>query len=125
MDNQTPELFPASAWGCLPEAGVRPQTLSAHEPDSAGFGAPAAAPEPPSLVETLGFPRDTSPRLLARVLEDIHATAPGRRVERLYTPGVLSRLFSQSAAQASYAMAILSIVESRHYTTTLERLRSV
>ena len=123
MDNQTPELFPASAWGCLPQAVARPAALSAREPDSAGPGTATATPEPPTFVETLGFPRDTPPRLLARVLEDIHATAPGRRVDRLYTPGVLSRLFSQSAAQASYAMAILSIVESRHYTTTLERLR--
>lgn len=123
MDNQTPELFTASAWGCLPPAAARVQALSAREPDSPGPGAPTVPPVPPTFVETLGFPRGTPPRLLARVLEDIHGTAPGRRVERLYTPGVLSRLFSQSAAQASYAMAILSIVESRHYTATLERLR--
>lgn len=123
MDNQTPELFTASAWGCLPPAALRMQALAAREPDSPALGTTVSPPEPPTFVETLGFPRDTPPRLLARVLEDIHATAPGRRVDRLYTPGVLSRLFSQSAAQASYAMAILSIVESRHYTTTLERLR--
>ncbi|MFP8779497.1 hypothetical protein [Hydrogenophaga sp. RWCD_12] len=123
MDNQTPELFTASAWGCLPPAAARLQPLSAREPDNLGPGTPLSPPEP-TLVESLGFPRDTPPRLLARVLEDIHATAPGHRVDRLYTPGVLSRLFSQSAAQASYAMAILSIVESRHYASTLEQLRS-
>ena len=123
MDHQTPELFPASAWGSLPQAEAQPSALSAREPDGTGPGSPTATPEPPTFVETLGFPRDTPPRLLARVLEDIQATAPGRRVDRLYTPGVLSRLFSQSGAQASYAMAILSIVESRHYATTLERLR--
>lgn len=116
MDHQTPELFTASAWGCLPPAALQVTALSAQEPDQ---------PEPPTFVETLGFPPDTPPQLLAQVLEDIHATAPGLRVDRLYTPGVLSRLFSQSAAQASYAMAILSIVESRHYATTLERLRTL
>lgn len=122
MDNQTPELFSASAWGSLPQVDAKPRPATASEPDRAYLAPPAA---PPTFVEQLGFPRDTPPRILAQVLEDIHGTAAGRRVERLYTPGVLSRLFSQSAAQASYALAILSIVESRQFPTTLARLRGL
>lgn len=83
-----------------------------------------AATAPLSLVETLGFPRGTSPTLLARILEDIRATPPGSRVDRLRSPGVLSPLFSQSAAEASYALAILAVVESRDFETTLARLRA-
>ena len=57
------------------------------------------------------------------MLEEVRATPAGARVERLLSPGMLSRLFSQSAAEASYALAVLSIVESRDFSATLARLR--
>lgn len=124
MSHQTPELFTESAWGGLPQTMPWTAQPGASEPDARWAVGPGA--EPPqtlSYVETLGFPRGTPTGVLAKVLEEIRATAAGRRVERLLSPGMLSPLFSQSAAEASYALAILSIVESRDFETTLARLR--
>ena len=115
MNPQTRELFTESAYGALPPA-------ARQDPDAAGD--PAAPVQPPTFVETLGFPRGTPELPLAQVLEDIRATAPGTRVARLLAPGTLSRLFSHEAAQASYALAILSIVESPDFEHTLARLRA-
>jgi hypothetical protein len=122
MNQPTLELFTESAWGGLPPGQAR--TPAVQEPDAAWDRSGASPPETPEFVETLGFPKGTSTVLLAEVLQDIHATAPGARVQRLLTPGVLSRLFSQSAAEASYALAVLSIVESPGFESTLARLRS-
>lgn len=115
MNPVTRELFTESAYGALPAA---PRT----ETDACDTG--AAAVEPPTFVETLGFPRGTPELPLAQVLEEIRATAPGTRVARLLAPGTLSRLFSQEAAEASYALAVLSIVESPDFEHTLARLRA-
>lgn len=116
MCNQTHELFTESAWGGLPQG-------MPWAGQSVANGPTAETPQTLSYVETLGFLRGTSPLLLAKVLEDIRATPAGSRVQRLLSPGMLSPLFSKSAAEASYALAILSIVESRHVETTLDRLR--
>lgn len=122
MSDQSLELFTASAWGGLPQAlAWSGQTAG---PGSDGNGSCGVPPEPMSFVETLGFPRGTDTALLAQVLAEIHATAPGSRVQRLLSPGMLSRLFSQSAAEASYALAVLSIVESPGFMSTLAQLRS-
>lgn len=115
MNSQIRELFTESAYGALPQPDPR---LAAAQ------AARAAAIEPPTFIETLGFPRDTPPLPLAQVLEDIRATTPGTRVNRLLAPGTLSRLFSHEAAEASYALAILSIVESPDFESTLARLRA-
>lgn len=117
MCPQTRELFTESAYGALPQPD--PRLVAAQ-------AAQAAQPaiEPPTFVETLGFPKGTPALPLAQVLEDIRATAPGTRVNRLLAPGTLSRLFSQEAAEASYALAILSIVESPDFESTLARLRA-
>ncbi|MDQ7743629.1 hypothetical protein [Hydrogenophaga pseudoflava] len=115
MCPQTRELFTESAYGALPQPDPRLVAAQTTRP---------AATEPPTFVETLGFPKGTPPLPLAQVLEDIRATAPGTRVNRLLAPGTLSRLFSQEAAQASYALAILSIVESPDFESTLARLRA-
>ena len=122
MSDQSLELFTTSAWGSLPQALA--WSGQAADPGSDGNGPHGAAAEPMSFVETLGFPRGTDAALLAQVLAEIHATAPGTRVQRLLSPGMLSRLFSQSAAEASYALAVLSIVESPGFLSTLARLRS-
>ena len=119
MNDQTLELFTSTAWGSLPQALTWSGQPAANEQ-----GARKAPPEPMSFVETLGFPRDTDTTLLAQVLAQVHATPPGTRVQRLLSPGMLSRLFSQSAAEASYALAILSIVESPDFLSTLARLRT-
>jgi hypothetical protein len=124
MHNDTPELFTESALGGLPQATPWPGQPTARESGAGWNGAPIArAPEPLTFVETLGFPKGTPALLLAQVLEEIRATPAGSRVERLLSPGMLSRLFSQSAAEASYALAVLSIVESRDFPATLARLR--
>lgn len=115
MSPQTRELFTESAYGALPQPDPRLAAAQAARP---------AAIEAPTFVETLGFPKGTPPLPLAQVLEDIRATAPGTRVNRLLAPGTLSRLFSQEAAEASYALAILSIVESPDFESTLARLRA-
>jgi hypothetical protein len=112
MTPQTRELFTESAYGALP---------TPPRPDLDTTAEPAAEP---TFVETLGFPRGTPELPLAQVLEDIRGTAPGTRVARLLAPGTLSRLFSHEAAQASYALAILSIVESPDFEHTLARLRA-
>lgn len=114
MNPQTLELFTESAWGTLAHS-------RSAQPAVRDIDTPA---EPPEFVETLGFPKGTPPRLLAQVLLEISATPPGSRVERLLSPGMLSRLFDQSAAQASYALAVLSVVESPRFNETLARLRS-
>jgi hypothetical protein len=114
MRPQTRELFTESAYGALPQPDPRLAAAQAAQP----------AVEPPTFVETLGFPKGTPALPLALVLEDIRATAPGTRVNRLLAPGTLSRLFSQEAAAASYALAILSIVESPDFESTLARLRA-
>lgn len=119
MNHHTRELFSESALG-----GLLPPLPRNVEPGERPEGARRTRQAPThSYVETLGLPRETPPLILAQVLEDIHATDPGERLDRLYRPGWLSRLFSQSAAEASYAMAILSIVESTGFQTTLARLR--
>jgi hypothetical protein len=124
MHNDTPKLFTESALGGLPQATPWPGQLTAQEPGAGWGGAETAgAPEPLTFVETLGFPKGTPALLLAQVLEEVRATPAGARVERLLSPGMLSRLFSQSAAEASYALAVLSIVESRDFSATLARLR--
>jgi hypothetical protein len=124
MHNDNPKLFTESALGGLPQAMPWPGQLTAREPGTGWGGAEiAAAPEPLTFVETLGFPKGTPALLLAQVLEDISTTPAGTRVQRLLSPGMLSRLFSQSAAEASYALAVLSIVESRDFSATLARLR--
>jgi hypothetical protein len=115
MNPQTRELFTESAYGALP-APARP------DPDTSAESTTDALP--PTFVETLGFPRGTPELPLAQVLQDIQSTAPGTRVARLLEPGTLSRLFSHEAAQASYALAILSIVESPDFEHTLARLRA-
>jgi hypothetical protein len=120
MNHPTLELFTESAWGGLPPGQAPAESV--HEPAAARQDGARAPAESPEFVETLGFPKGTSTVLLAQVLEDIHAVAPGARVQRLLTPGVLSRLFSQSAAEASYALAVLSIVESPGFEDTLARL---
>lgn len=123
MHKDTPELFTESALGGLPSATPWPGQLNAREAD-ARWGAEFREPaEPLTFVETLGFPKGTPTLLLAQVLEEISATPAGARVQRLLSPGMLSRLFSQSAAEASYALAVLSIVESRDFSATLTRLR--
>lgn len=124
MSHQTLELFTESAWGCLPQALAWSGKTAANEPGLGLSGTEHAPAQPAEFVETLGFPRGTPALPLAQILEDIHATAAGARVQRLLTPGVLSRLFSQEAAEASYALAILSIVESRDFDATLARLRA-
>ena len=124
MHNDTPKLFTESALGGLPQTTPWPGQPTAREPGADWGVAPIArAPEPLTFVETLGFPKGTPALLLAQVLEEIRATPAGSRVERLLSPGMLSRLFSQSAAEASYALAVLSIVESRDFPATLARLR--
>ena len=115
MPPEIRELFTESAYGALPQTGPRQAPALGAQP-------PTAAP--PTYVETLGFPKGTPALPLAQVLQDIRATAPGTRVNRLLAPGTLSRLFSQSAAEASYALAILSIVESPDFETILARLRT-
>lgn len=114
MCPQTRELFTESAYGALPQPDPRLQAEQSCQPSTA----------PPTFVETLGFPKGTPELPLALVLEDIRAMAPGTRVNRLLAPGTLSRLFSQEAAEASYALAILSIVESPDFEYTLARLRA-
>lgn len=114
MCPQTRELFTESAYGALPQPDPRLVAAQAAQ----------TATEPPTFVETLGFPKGTPALPLAQVLEDIRATAPGTRVGHLLAPGNLSRLFSQEAAEASYALAILSIVESPHFESILARLRA-
>lgn len=123
-NDPTLELFTESAWGGLPPGKARADAASAQEPPGPWDPSRSTSPTTPEFVETLGFPRGTPTLLLAQVLEDIQATAPGARVQRLLTPGVLSRLFSQSAAEASYALAVLSVVESPDYENTLARLRA-
>ena len=117
MPNRRPFLFTESNFGALPDAA--PQALPADGTRSAVPTTPA-----PSFVETLGFPEGTSETLLALVLEHTRAIPEGTRVDHLRSPGVLSRLFSQSAAEASYALAILAIVESPAYESTLARLKA-
>lgn len=124
MHNDTPELFTESALGGLSPAAPWPGQPNAREADARWSAQIGATPEPLTFVETLGFPRGTPALLLAQVLEEISATPAGARVQRLLSPGMLSRLFSQSAAEASYALAVLSIVESRDFPSTLARLRS-
>lgn len=121
MNPATLELFTESAWGGLPPGQSRADTL--HNPEPSGTMHHDRRAEPLEFVETLGFPRGTSTRLLTQVLQDIRATPPGARAQRLLTPGVLSPLFSQSAAEASYALAVLSIVESPGFEDTLARLQ--
>jgi hypothetical protein len=116
MPNQSPYLFTESNFGGLP--------LSATS-DASPAVLDAGRTEPPvSFVETLGFPKGTCPALLVQVLEVTCTHAPGTRVDHLRSPGVLSRLFSHSAAEASYALAILAIVESPAYASTLARLKA-
>lgn len=117
--NHTRELFSDSALG-----GLLPRLARDGEPEARPEGARPTLQAPAhSYLETLGLPRETPPLILAQVLEEIHATDPGERLDHLYRPGWLSRLFSQSAAEASYAMAILAIVESTGFQATLARLR--
>lgn len=118
MPNNTICLFTESDFGGL-------TAIPQHEVPPVGNdrGADCAAP-PPSFVESLGFPKDTNPSLLAKVLEDTRATSPSARVDYLRSPGVLFRLFSQSAADACYALAIVSIVESPGFEATLARLKT-
>lgn len=117
MPTRRPFLFTESNFGALQAAPDVPPAAGARD---TGRADPSL-----SLVETLGFPKGTSPALLAQVLENTLATPPGTRVDHLLSPGVLSRLFSQSAAEASYAMAILSIVESPAFEATLARLKAI
>lgn len=77
-----------------------------------------------SYVETLGFPAGTPPLRLARIIEEALATEPRLRPHLLRSPGRLNSLFSQSAVEASYALAILTIVESGHAATVVARLRA-
>ena len=118
MPNNSTYLFTESAFGGLPQAAASDVAPVAIDP-----AADRTVP-PPSFVESLGFPKDTNPALLAQVLEHTRATPPGTRVDHLRSPGVLCRLFSQSAADASYALAILSIVESPGFESTLARLKA-
>lgn len=118
MSNHSTYLFTESAFGGLPLAAASDGGSVACD----RFADPA--PPTPSFVERLGFPQGTDPALLAQVLEHTRATPPGTRVDRLRSPGVLCRLFSQSAADASYALAILSIVESPGFDFTLAQLKA-
>lgn len=122
MNHPSLHLFTESAWGGLPPGPRREDDV--QDSESAGTMSHATHREPPEFVETLGFPRGTPTHLLAQVLQDIRSTPPGARVQRLLTPGVLSPLFSQSAAEASYALAVLSVVESPAFEDTLARLQS-
>lgn len=122
MKHPSLQLFTESAWGALPASLKRADKVRDVEPP--GDATPMTSNEPPEFVETLGFPRGTPPLLLAQVLEDVRATPPGSRVQHMLSPGVLSRLFSLSAAEASYALAVLSVVESPSFEETLARLRS-
>ena len=65
MRPQTRELFTESAYGALPQPDPRLAAAQAAQP----------AVEPPTFVETLGFPKGTPALPLALVLEDIRATA--------------------------------------------------
>ncbi len=123
MSNNHPTLFTESYLGSL-QTSVRWSALPpGMDHTSSKVGTGVDAPAALSLVETLGFPKETSALQLAQVLEDIRETPPGKRVERLLRPGVLSQLFCRSSAEASYALAVLSIVESRDLDSILTRLR--
>lgn len=118
MPDKKPYLFTESNFGALPPGA--PAVPPAGRPRDAVRAAP-----PPSFVESLGFPKGTDPVLLTQVIENTLALPPGTRVDHLRSPGVLSRLFSQSAAEASYALAILAIVESPTCAATLARLKTL
>jgi hypothetical protein len=120
MRHSTRDLFSESAYGMLAP------TMPWSAPSASADDAPSASAnaEPPSYVETLGFPRGTPPLEVAQVIEDIRDTAPGARVEQLLRPGKLSRLFSMSAAEASYALSILAVAESPEVDAILARLRT-
>ena len=120
MNHHTRELFSESALGGLLPALPKSGGTIVHP----GAVREVRQAQAHSFVESLGLPRETPPLILAQVLEDIHVTDPAERLDRLYRPGWLSRLFSQSAAEASYAMALLAIVESTGFQATLARLRS-
>lgn len=118
MPDKKPYLFTESNFGALPPGA--PTVPPAGRPRDTGRATP-----PPSFVESLGFPQGTHPGLLAQVIEDTLAVPPIARLDHLRSPGVLSRLFSQSAAEASYALAILAIVESPTCAATLARLKTL
>ena len=111
MTSSDPELFTPSAYG-----GLEPL----REPSTPR----AVQPAEPSAVERLGFPSGTDPALLAEVLMATRAAPPSERADLLRRPGFLSRLFSQSAAEASYLNAILAITSSPLYAVMLNQLRA-
>lgn len=117
MSNNSTYLFTESNFGGL-------TAIPQCEDPPVGSNSGANCALPPSFVESLGFPKDTNPTLLAQVLEDTRATLPSARVDHLRSPGVLCRLFSQSAADACYALAIVSIVESPGFEATLVQLKT-
>lgn len=121
MSGQTRDLFSPSSFGALPPAA----------PGAASVGGSTAAPaknpldgEVLSYVETLGFPAGTPPLRLARIIEEALTTEQRLRPHLLRSPGRLNSLFSQSAVEASYALAILTIVESGNASTVVARLRA-
>ena len=122
MRHSTRDLFSESAYGMLSPTMPWDIPTASSTPAEAGPGSAGAASL--SFVETLGFPKGTPPLDVAQIIEDIRDTAPGARVEQLLRPGRLSRLFSMSAAEASYALSILAVAESPEVDTVLARLRA-
>jgi hypothetical protein len=114
VTNHIQELFTESDYGALGPLGAP------DAPQAAGQAQPAG----PSVVERLGFPSDTDPALLAEVLMATRAAPPSERADLLRRPGFLSRLFSQSAAEACYLNAILAITSSPLYAVMLNQLRA-
>lgn len=121
MSGQTRDLFSPSSFGSLPTAapGAAPVLDSSTTPAKKSL-----CGEVLSYVETLGFPTGTPPLALARIIEEAMATEQRLRPHLLRSPGRLNTLFSQSAVEASYALAILTIVESGNAATVVARLRA-
>lgn len=119
MSGQTRDLFSPSSFGALPPA----PPCAADDSQRVTSARPSRSPVP-NYIESLGFPAGTPPLLLARIIEEAAACEPRLRPHLLRSPGRLNSLFSQSAVEASYALAILTIVESGKASQVVARLRA-
>jgi hypothetical protein len=124
MTNYIQALFTDSAFGSLDQ--VRPRSFEGSSGRSDGKH-PGVARDGSSTVngvgvEALGFPSGTDPQVLAEVLRQVRAADPMDREALLRRPGFLSRVCSQSAANASHALGILAITESSDFHAIIAKL---